>query len=357
MKRILFFLSIFFLFSITSLAALTPKKDTIDSKNIYQKLDTTYIENYRKFLIAKTYIFTRHNRFSVTTDSTGKTLQYSINANTNLGFGISYKGVGVDISFSPKLFGNNKDEELFGKSRQFALSTGSNGRRFIYDIYLRLNSGFYNTNGYSVIGDTTKKLIYINQPNMINFSLGSELVYIFNNKRFSSSAPYNFTQRQKKSAGSKLLGSYFSLYTVAVDSLIIPDTLKEAFSSDVLFKNAGSLSWGVSFGYTYTFIFGKRKMAYANIYLLPALTVQQYFATNSLDEVVKSKVALGLPLQYRFSIGVNRKRFFLGLATMGVSHTLNTDQGARFNYSFGNVRVFYGYRFGLKKEYFTRILK
>lgn len=357
MKRVLFLLFISFLFSATSVVALTPKKDTIDSKNIYQKVDTTYIENYRKFLIAKTYIFTRYNNFDVKVDSTGKTLGYSINANTNLGFGVSYKGVGVDISFSPKLFGNNKDEEIFGKSSQFALSTGSNGRRFIYDVYLRLNSGFYNTNGYSVIGDSTNKLIYINQPNMINFSIGSELVYIFNNKRFSSAAPYNFTQRQKKSAGSKLLGSYFSLYTVAVDSLIIPDTLKEAFSSDVLFKNAGSLSWGISFGYTHTFIFGKRKMAYANIYFLPALAVQQYFSTNILDEVTKSKVALGLPLQYRFSIGVNRKRFFLGFAAMGVSHTLNTDQGARFNYRFGNVRLLYGYRFGLKKEYFTRILK
>ncbi|MGB3947311.1 MAG: DUF4421 family protein [Bacteroidia bacterium] len=357
MKQILFFLSIIFLFSATTVVALTPKKDTIDNKNIYQKIDTTYIENFRKSLIVKTYLFTRHNRFDVTVDSTGKTLEYSINANTNLGFGISYKGLGIDISFSPKLFGNNKDEEIFGKSRQFALSTSSNGRRFIYDIYLRLNSGFYNTKGYTSIGDSTNKLIYINQPNMINFSLGSELVYIFNNKRFSSAAPYNFTQRQIKSAGSKLLGSYFSLYAIGVDSLIIPDTLKEAFSSDVLFKNASSLSWGISFGYTHTFIFGKRKMAYANIYFLPALSVQQYFATNNLNEVIKSKVALGLPLQYRFSIGVNRKRFFLGLAAMGVSHTLNTDQGASFNYRFGNVRILYGYRFGLKKEYFTRLLK
>lgn len=357
MKRVLFFLSICFVFSASSLLALTSKKDTIDSKNIYQKVDTTYIENFRKFLITKTYISSRYNDFSVVVDSTKQKLEYSINSNTNLGLGISYKGVGVDIQFTPKNWNNNKDESIFGKSNQFALSTSSNGRRFIYDVYLRINTGFYNTNGYSVIGDTTNKLIYINQPNMLNFSLGSELVYIFNNKRFSSAAPYNFTQRQKKSAGSKLLGGFFSLYTVDVDSLIIPDTLKEAFSSEILFKNAGTFSAGISFGYTYTLIFGKRKMAYANIYFLPALAVQQYYATNNLDEVNRSKVALGLPLQYRFSIGVNRKRFFLGFAAMGVSHTLNTDQGASFNYRFGNVRFFYGYRFGLKKEYFTKYLK
>ncbi|MEK6882687.1 MAG: DUF4421 family protein, partial [Nanoarchaeota archaeon] len=46
-----------------------------------------------------------------------------------------------------------------------------------------------------------------------------------NNKRFSSSAPYNLTQKQKKSAGSLLLGTFGSLYAIDADSLIFPDSL------------------------------------------------------------------------------------------------------------------------------------
>ncbi len=183
------------------------------------------------------------------------------------------------------------------------------------------------------------------------------MVYIFNNKKFSSSAPYDFTQRQKRGAGSALLGTLFSLYTISADSIIFPDSLKSRFAPEVQFKDAGSLTWGFSFGYTYTFVFGRKKNWFANIYTLPGLAVQQYYATNVYSEQTKSSVSLGIPFQFRCSIGVNCKNYYWGFSALSSNYTINTDKGVDFSYKYSCLRLYYGYRFGLKKEYFTKFLK
>lgn len=336
--------------------AFIKDKDTTGNKNIHNHVDTTYIQSFRKFLSAKVVLMSRNNGFSLT-DTAGRNLSYKINPKTNFGFGLGYKGIGFEIQISPKAFGNNRDDNVYGSSQQFAISSSGNGRRFIYDAYLRTSQGFYNTQPYKIAGDTSGAVQYLHRSDMINFNMGAEVVYMFNNKRFSSSAPYNFTQRQKRGAGTALLGTMFSLYTVSADSVIFPDSMKNKFSSEVQFKNAGSLAWGLSFGYTYTFVFGKKKYWFANLYTLPGLAVQQYFATNAYSEATKSRVTLGIPFQYRIAIGYNRTRYFFGFAAMGTNYTINTEKGANFSYKTGTVRLYYGYRFNLKKEYFTKYLK
>ncbi len=324
-------------------------KDSTGNKNI----DTTYIESCRKLLMAKVVLEGRYNTFSITDNSFGKKLEYSINSNTNLGFGLNYKGIGVEFQFAPKSL--NNDNALYGKSKQFSISSSANGRRFIYDVYLRSSQGFHTTTGSPIEGDTTGAVAYYYRGDIKNINLGMEGVYLFNNTHFSSSAPYNFTQRQKKGAGTMLLGTFFSLYTINADSVIFPDSLKDRFKPEVQFKDAGNLVWGVSFGYTYTFVF--RKYWYFNLYTLPGLSIQQYFSTNAYSEQTKSKVSLGFAFQSRASFGFNRPRYFLGLSFLGNNYTINNDKSSSLNYKYGSVRLYYGYRFNLRKDYLTRIAK
>lgn len=336
--------------------AFTKDKDTTVNRNIHNHVDTTYIQSFRKFLTTKLVLTSRFNGFSLT-DTAGRKLEYKINPKTNFGFGLGYKGIGFEIQFSPKAFGNNRDDNIYGSSRQFSISSSGNGRRFIYDAYLRTSQGFYNTLANKVPGDTTGAVKYLQRSDMINFNLGAEMVYVFNNKRFSSSAPYNFTQGQKRGAGTALLGTMLSVYTISADSIIFPDSMRNKFSSEVQFKNAGSIAWGLSFGYTYTFVWGKKKYWFANIYTLPGFAVQQYYATNEYSEDIKSRATLGIPFQYRLAIGYNRTRYFFGFAVLGTNYTINTEKGANFSYKGSTVRLYYGYRFALKKEYLTKYLK
>lgn len=334
-------------------ASFAMKYTKNSDSTLCNNIDTTCIESCRKLLMAKLVLEGRYNKFSITDNSFGKKLEYSINSNTNLGFGLTYKGIGFEFQFAPKSL--NNDNALYGKSKQFSISSSANGRRFIYDVYLRSSQGFHTTTGSPIEGDTTGAVAYYYRPDIQNINLGMECVYLFNNKHFSSSAPYNFTQRQKKGAGTMLLGSFFSLYTINADSVIFPDSLKDRFKPEVQFKDAGNLVWGVSFGYTYTFVF--RKYWFFNLYTLPGLSIQQYFSTNAYSEQTKSKVSLGFAFQSRASFGFNKPRYFFGLSFLGNNYTINNDKSSSLNYKYGSVRLYYGYRFNLRKDYLTRIAK
>jgi hypothetical protein len=307
------------------------------SSNSNSAIDTNFIDSHRSLLNTKFLLSQRYNKFSIKDDITGQALEYSVNSNENMGFGANYKGIGFEFQFAPRFLNNNKNDSIYGKSSQFSISFGGNGRRFIYDVYYRENQGFHTTQGFKIPNDTSNRVVYFYRPDIKNVIFGSECVYVLNNTRFSSSAPYNYTQRQKKGAGSALVGAFFSIYSISADSVIFPDSLKDKFKPEVQIKKAGSSSFGISYGYTYTFVFGKHKYWYANIYTLPGLSLQQYYSTNGEDISTKSKLGLALAFQYRLALGYNRTRYFYGFSAMG------------------NNRFHFGYRFGLKREYIKLI--
>ena len=337
----LFFIILFFTFfgKLFSVEIIN-NKDSL----LFTKIDSTCIETYRTMLNTKLILGGRFNIFSLT-DSAKVPLEYSTNDKTNLGIGLSYKGFGVEFQFAPK--GANKEKDKFGKSQQFSLSTSANGRRFIYDFYIRFNKGFLTTTPSKISGDTSGAVAYYYRPDIINVNLGFEFAYLFNNKRFSSSAPYDFTQRQKKSAGSFIAGTFFSAYSINADSVIFPDSLKYRFSPAAHFVFAQNIQWGFSFGYTYTYVWNK--YWFANIYLLPGLSLQKYNSTKLDSETTIPKVSIGGALQSRFSIGYNQKKYFIAFSFMGNNYTVNDVGNFTLNYKYGSVRLLCGYRFNHRK--------
>lgn len=340
--RILFILS-FFSFSFSAFAVDKHRKG--DTLNVYHKIDTMYIESYRDWLNAKMIGVVRTNKFSVKDNITQSTLEYSINTNINMGIGLSFKGIGFEFQYNPP--GLNNDDYKYGKSNQIAFATNANGRRFIYDVSYRYNQGYHTTTTFKVPNDTSFTYEYLYRPDIKNTSIGAELVYVFNNKRFSSSAPYNLTQKQKKSAGSLLLGTFGSLYAIDADSVIFPDSLRYKFKEEVQFKSAGSITWGLSCGYTYTLIFGRNW--FVNLYTLPGLAVQQYYSTNAFNQQTHSNTAIGAVLQSRFSIGYNKKRYFIGISWTNTNYFVDNDKKSSLNYKNGCFRFYYGHRFDLRQ--------
>ncbi|MDP1747248.1 MAG: DUF4421 family protein, partial [Bacteroidota bacterium] len=81
------------------------------------------------------------------------------------------------------------------------------------------------------------------------------------------------------------------------------------------------------------------------------------FSTNAYSEQTKSKVSLGFAFQSRASFGFNKPRYFWGLSFLGNNYTINNDKSSSLNYKYGSIRLYYGYRFNLRKDYLTRIAK
>ncbi|MCE3279732.1 MAG: hypothetical protein K0S44_1923 [Bacteroidetes bacterium] len=316
-----------------------------DSLCIYQKVDTNYIASYKDLLNVKLFAVIRTNSFKIKDQDSLTSIEYTINTRLNMGIGGSFKGIGFDIEYSPP--GINNDDSIYGKSSQFAVSTSANGRRFLYDVYYRQYQGFRTTAKYYIPGDTLYD--YSRRSDIRNYNGGFTLTYIFNNKRFSSSAPYSLSQKQLKSAGSLLLGTYSFIYGIIADTIVYPDSVYRKFRKELQFSSAASYTFGISCGYTYTLVFGKKKNWFVNIATLPGISYQQFTSVNAFDKSSYSNNSLAFSLQSRFSIGYNRKNYFIGIYWIGNNFILGDDKQASINYKYGTFKFYYGHRFDIRK--------
>lgn len=340
--RKLFLTSFLLLISLFSVAEKGRHKD---STNIYQKVDTNYITSFRDLLNVKLFAVIRTNKFIISDHDSLSSIEYTINTRLNMGIAFTFKGIGFDIEYSPP--GINNDDARYGKSSQFAISTSANSRRFIYDIYYRQYQGFRTSAMYKVPGDTTYD--YSRRADIYNYNAGFTLTYVFNNKKFSSAAPYSLSQKQKKSAGSLLLGTYGFIYALLADSIIYPDSTYMKFRKQLQFSTAASYTFGISCGYTYTLVFGKKKNWFVNIATLPGISLQQFYSENAFDHSTYADNSLAFSLQSRFSMGYNRKNYFIGIYWIGNNFVLGDDKQASINYKYGTFKFYYGHRFDLRK--------
>jgi hypothetical protein len=338
-----FFLILINFFSITLLAG--PGHRVKDSTNIYEKVDTNYIVNFRDLLSAKLFAVIRTNKFTIQDKSTVSGIEYTINTRLNMGINMSFKGVGFDIEWSPP--GINNDDIKYGKSTQFAVSSSANGRCFLYDIYYRQYQGFRTTASFRTGSDSTYD--YSRRSDIKNYHAGFVLTYVSNHKRFSAGAAYSSTKKQRKSAGSLLLGTYAFVYNLTADSIIYPDTIYRKFRKELQFNSASSFTYGISCGYTYTIVFGKKRNWFVNLTTLPGVSLQELYTVNAFDKATYKKSSLAFSLQSRFALGYNRKNYFIGIYWMNNNFVLGDDNQASIQYKYGTFKFYYGHRFDLRK--------
>jgi len=334
----LFFSSLFLFSNSYSCVKDTSKKST--------SIDTNYIKDYSNYLNIKIATLARSNTFEITDITTGHALRYSINTATNIGIGASYRFLSFEIMFRPKAF--NNDNILYGKSQAFSLSFKANMKKFIIDAYLMQNKGFYTTDKYNFTGDTTQLPDHVRRPDIVNYNIGFNFLYVFNHIKYSSAAPFSLTQKQLKSKGSWLLGAYSLLYSVTADSTIFPDTLAVNFKPEVQFKSAGSFTFGISGGYTHTFVI--KKKWYLNFALVPGISVQGLRTQNGYTGTQYRSSDLGLSLHSRFAFGVNKEKYFWGLSAASTNFLISGSPASQINYKFGFIRLYYGRRFKIKNK-------
>jgi hypothetical protein len=337
---------LFFLISCSLSVWAENERHRKDSTNIYQKVDTNYITSFKDMLNVKLFAVVRTNKFIISDKDSFSSIEYTINTKLNMGVSFTFKGIGVDVEYSPP--GINKDDDRYGKSSQFAISTSANGRRFIHDIYFRQYQGFRTSAMYKVPpGDST--FDYSRRGDIKNYNSGFSLTYVFNNKRFSSAAPYSLSQKQRKSAGSLLLGTYGFIYGITSDSIIYPDSIHLKFRKELQFSSAASYAFGLSCGYTYTVVFGKKRGWFVNLTTLPGVSYQQFYSVNAFDKSTYSNTAMAFSLQTRFSMGYNRRNYFIGIYWIVNNFILGDDKHASINYKYGTFKFYYGHRFDLRK--------
>ncbi|MBN1599816.1 MAG: DUF4421 domain-containing protein [Bacteroidales bacterium] len=332
--RRLFFL---FIYILTFIQISAKNEDSTDVIN------NIYFESLKDKLTIYIYGISKFNDFQLKNTDRNDIIKYSPNSNLNLGLGFNYRWVGIGAAFNFKFI--NNDNEIYGETSSMDLQLDLYSRRVLFTGSMQYYKGFYWKNVDEYYSDWSIEDSVIIRPDISTFTFSTSAIYTFNNDKFSFKAAFANNEWQKKSAGSWLAGSYFSLYGVNADSTLVPDI---AMSSYPLYDSLAALysySIGGSFGYAYSLVI--KEHFFISAALMLGISVQTYKAQDINATILDSGVKLSTKSHFRFAIGFNSERMYYGISAVADSYLTKNEKQSELSYNFGKIRIFYGYRFNV----------
>ena len=312
---------------------------TVDT-NAVPDYDTAYIAAYRSDLVIS--VVAKLNVVDVAveqnqSEGTSDDFTYSINGKEQYGFGLDYKWLSVEATFTvPAL--SDYDASL-GKTTSKGLGIGFTGRR----LWAR---GFWNTTkGY-----------YLNEPerwtgsedpivreDLSNRTFLLSLNYALSNKRrFSQNAALFQMERQKKSAGTAVAGLSAWHTTISADSSILSPALVDTFQLATGFSGVQRLLIGATIGYTHTFSFGHKGFLHAAI--LPGVTYADQRITTPTE--ILHGTGTAIVTEFKLGAGFNGDRWYGAITTSYYYSTAQIAEELNLSTNYGFVRFAIGIRLG-----------
>jgi hypothetical protein len=178
---------------------------------------------------------------------------------------------------------------------------------------------------------------------------GANIQYIFNNRKFSYRAAYTQSDRQKKSAGSFLVGAE-SYYVIGQgdSSLIPPDIKNTYFWQSMPYDRSTNFSLGVSGGYAHTFVI-KQKIFFS-FSAVPGLSFGKAAIYYAPPDTKTTSFSVNASLMWRFAMGYHSSSFFAGLSYVNLRlRNQAPPEEAWLNFDTGIFRLTLARHFRLKK--------
>lgn len=187
---------------------------------------------------------------------------------------------------------------------------------------------------------------------------GASVYYIFNHRRFSYPAAFAQSTCQKRSCGSWMAGLGFLKNSISIDHEKLQSVVNSALRQEVpidsglMIDNLQYYDINATIGYGYNWVFAKNWLLSASASLAVAYK-------QSKGETERAETFAGLNFNFddinldgifRMGMVYNNTKWYAGWS--GIMHSYNYRK-TRFetNNTFGNINVYLGYNFGLKKKY------
>lgn len=207
--------------------------------------DTTNIKSYADQVMIRANLDTNIESFIFSEGEEGKEKQqiFTINNKTKVSLSVDYKIISATLSFAPKFFSDNKDNELKGNSSYTDFSFRLFPKRFIQTLYYKNVKGFYIENMQDLFPGWKEGDPYMQFPDLRVQSFGGSTSYILN-KNFSAKSIYTQGEWQSKSSGSWVL---FLDY----DLTVLRNKVDDKKVKETQYKIGGNI------GYFYNWVLGK----------------------------------------------------------------------------------------------------
>ncbi|HMT29810.1 MAG TPA: DUF4421 family protein, partial [Bacteroidia bacterium] len=177
--------------------------------------DTSYYESYTSQITGRFYFSQKYTSLIIDHENDQLDLKYRPNTTLNMGVGASYDWFTLNLAYG---FGFLNQDEEKGKTNYLDLQAHLYGQKLNLDLFGEFYKGFYLSQKGKAVNDDS----YYQRPDLKVTELGASVQYIFNDEKISFKAASIQTQRQKKSAGSLLIGAELYFGIVKSDSSIFP---------------------------------------------------------------------------------------------------------------------------------------
>lgn len=276
--------------------------------------DTSYYESYSQSIIGRLY-FSRKFTSLELEKSSGSRLRYQPNTPLNMGVGITYHMLTVNLAYG---FSFLNPEDGKGKTKYLDLQTHFYAREWTIDLLGQFYKGYYLTP--KGLAARSPDSFYI-RPDIRIDMIGGAAYHLSNSDRFSYRAPMFQDEKQKKSAGSWLFGGEIYYGTIKADSAVVPSALKEQYTQGGV-RSLRFLKIGPGAGYAHTFIIASDFFCMAS--LQANLGVE--FTHQSGGLVGKGeRVSLSPGYIYRLVLGYDKGLFNVNISAVG--NQLNIKSG------------------------------
>jgi len=319
----------------------------------FSDVDTAYIEpqhyNWSVMLQGSHYV----DIFSLSGTGKGhQSVTLKPSPSFRLGPYFGWRWVFLGYTVDLKTFGlKNKDEQK--KELGFSIYSSKIG----VDIYHRKTGVDYRISSVSMgRGIDASGLIDTKFDGISVGVTGVNAYYIFNNRRFSYPAAFSQSTCQKVSCGSFMAGAGFSKNSLSIDnekyqSLINEKVPQVKIDSTMLFNSVKYNNYSLSGGYGYNWVFAKDFLFCAS----GSLVLSYKYSSGEENQKKKDDPLfdfnnVNLGENFRIGLVYNNTRWYAGAnAVINVNNYHNSDFSA--TNVFGNLNIYVGYNFGLRKEY------
>jgi hypothetical protein len=326
---------------LVSFSGLTVPDDTVQKP----KYDSLYIEDYSKNFTVWLNTYSKSNLISIVDDAGSKVLEYKPNESVSFGPGFGWKWIGLDLSFISL---SRNDNWKYGKTNKFDIQSHFYLRKYMIDVHVQAYNGFYMSSLKGTKEDVVEDDEIYKRSDIWQIAIGGAFYYHSNSEQCSFKSSFSQTQIQKKSKGSWVIGAFYNFFGTFGDSLLLPSVVVNEFDSTARYHGALSSSIGVIGGYTHTFVY--RKKWFVTLSLMPGLGLQSYkYALQGDTAVREDRSNLSSRFQSRFAFGYNVPRFYAGFSAVSDNFDFRNSSPSYVKHNFGVVRVFFGYRFGIRR--------
>jgi hypothetical protein len=302
--------------------------------------DTNFVASYRSNLTLS--LLVKYQGVDLELEpNEGTSLSFSANTAEQYGFGLSYKWLSLEATFRvPAL--DDVDPAL-GNSRSKGFGLGFTGRRLWARGFWNNTKGYYLNDPQRWTEGWKEGDLPITRPDLATDAFMVSAKYALSRKkRFSQNAALFQVERQKRSAGTFVLGFSGWRSTVSADSSILSPALVDTFQLASGFRTLDRTIAAVTIGYAATISFWRK--GFIHVSLLPGFGYVHQVIHVPDDRLEGD--GLGAVTEFKVGAGFNGDRWYTALSyayyysTTPIAEQLNLST----NYGFGRFAL--GIRLG-----------